>query len=116
MRHGFRFFSFRMRPALAVASALLLASAMPVSAADKLLDEAVDFTGAILFLETGVPGLVIGMVRDGETAVAGFGETSDGSGKEPDGDTLMRIGSITKVFTGTTLASLVADGTVALTD
>ena len=44
----------------------------------------------------------------------GFGEIADGSGKEPDGDTLMRIGSITKVFAGATLASMVADGKVAL--
>ena len=34
-----------------------------------------------------------------------IGEIADGSGKEPDGDTLMRIGSITKVFCGATLAS-----------
>jgi CubicO group peptidase (beta-lactamase class C family) len=30
----------------------------------------------------------------------------------PDGDTPMRIGSITKVFCGATLASMVADGKV----
>ena len=39
-----------------------------------------------------------------------------GSGKEPDGDTLMRIGSITKAFCGATLASMVADGTVNFGD
>ena len=32
------------------------------------------------------------------------------------GDTIMRIGSITKVFCGATLASMVADGTVSFTD
>ena len=59
---------------------------------------------------------MIGAIRNGETVVRGFGEMSDGSGKAPDGDTLMRIGSITKVFCGATLASLTADGTVNLTD
>src|SRR5262249_4073712 len=83
---------------------------------DKLLEETVDFTGNIFFLEYGVPGLVLGAIRNGETSLAGFGETSEGSGKTPDGDTMMRIGSITKVFAGATLASLVADGTVKLTD
>jgi serine-type D-Ala-D-Ala carboxypeptidase/endopeptidase len=83
---------------------------------DKFLEETVGFTGNIFFLEYGVPGLVLGAIRNGETALAGFGETSEGSGKTPDGDTMMRIGSITKVFTGATLASLVADGTVKLTD
>src|SRR5215510_593220 len=64
---------------------------------DKLLEETVGFTGSILFFEYGVPGLVLGAIRNGETAVAGFAE---GSGKKPDGDTMMRIGSISKVFTG----------------
>ncbi len=85
-------------------------------ARDKLLAEAVEFTGAVLFLETGVPGLVIGATHGGETAVYGFGEKSPGSDMTPDGDTLMRIGSVTKAFTGAALASLVADGTVKLTD
>ncbi len=90
--------------------------AQPAMAQDRLLDETVAFTGTVLFLETGVPGLVIGATRNGETAVSGFGEIADGSGKAPDGDTLMRVGSITKVFTGAVLASLVADGTVDFTD
>ncbi len=88
----------------------------PAAAEDRLLTETVDFTGTVLYLQLGVPGLVLGAVRNGETAVAGFGETSTGSGKTPDGDTLMRVGSVTKVFTGAVLASLVADGTVAFTD
>ncbi len=85
-------------------------------AENKLLAETVDFTGAVMFLSTNVPALVIGVIRDGETVVRGYGEIAKGSGKEPDGDTLMRIGSITKAFTGQTLASLVADGTVNFAD
>jgi serine-type D-Ala-D-Ala carboxypeptidase/endopeptidase len=100
--------------AIAIAASVGLAG--PAWAEDKLLNETVEFTGAVLFLETGVPGLVIGATRNGETAVSGFGEISNGSGKAPDGDTLMRVGSVTKVFTGAVLASLVADHTVALTD
>ncbi|MFP3340580.1 serine hydrolase, partial [Micrococcus sp. SIMBA_131] len=76
----------------------------------------VSFSGQVLYLQTDVPGLIIGAVRDGETAVFGFGETAKGNGKTPDGDTLMRVGSISKVFTGAVLASLVADGTVNFTD
>ena len=34
----------------------------------------------------------------------------------PDGDTILRIGSITKTFTGDALAHMTAKGTVALTD
>jgi D-alanyl-D-alanine-carboxypeptidase/D-alanyl-D-alanine-endopeptidase len=83
---------------------------------DKLLDETVEFTGTILFLQSHVPALVIGVVRDGQTAVFGFGETSDGSTKSPDRRTMLRIGSLTKAFTGQVLASLVADGTVKFSD
>jgi D-alanyl-D-alanine-carboxypeptidase/D-alanyl-D-alanine-endopeptidase len=85
-------------------------------AEDKLLAETVDLAGTIIFLEAKVPGLVIGVVRNGETLVRGYGETAKGSGKQPDGDTPMRIGSITKVFCGAVLASMVADGKVAFTD
>jgi len=100
----------------ACAGALLLALCVPAAAEDKLLQEVVNFTGGVLFVQSKVPALVLGAIRDGETAVAGFGEIADGSNEAPDGDTLMRIGSVTKVFTGTVLASMVADGTVRLTD
>ena len=83
---------------------------------DKLLEETVEFTGTVLFLQSHVPALVIGVVRDGKTAVFGFGETSDGSRRPPDRRTMFRIGSLTKAFTGQVLASLVADGTVKFTD
>ncbi|MEM8644317.1 MAG: D-alanyl-D-alanine-carboxypeptidase/endopeptidase AmpH [Pseudomonadota bacterium] len=82
--------------------------------ADPLLDETVEFTGSVLFLQSKVPGLVIGAVKNGETAIRGFGERLDG-GEEPDGDTVLRIGSITKAFTGQVLASLAAEGKVSLT-
>ncbi|MEO8630634.1 MAG: D-alanyl-D-alanine-carboxypeptidase/endopeptidase AmpH, partial [Betaproteobacteria bacterium] len=85
-------------------------------AEDKLLEETVGFAGTVLFLQTHVPALVIGVVRDGKTAVFGFGETSDGSGKPPDRHTMLRVGSLTKAFTGQVLASLVADGTVKFSD
>src|SRR5215217_8136135 len=83
---------------------------------DKLLEETVKFTAEVLFLQSHVPALVIGVVRNGQTAVFGFGETSDGSGKPPDGDTMLRVGSLTKAFTGQVLANLVANGIVRFTD
>jgi D-alanyl-D-alanine-carboxypeptidase/D-alanyl-D-alanine-endopeptidase len=83
---------------------------------DKLLEETVEFTGTVLFLQSHVPALVLGVVRDGKTAVFGFGEISDGSSKPPDRHTMLRVGSLTKAFTGQVLASLVADGTVKFSD
>ena len=103
------------RCASLIAVALMLATA-PVRAASPLLDQTVDFTGSFIFLGANVPGLVIAVVRNGELVVHGYGETTKGNGKAPDGDSLMRIGSITKVFAGATLASMVADGKVGFTD
>ncbi len=108
--------SRRMLALAAVSISSGLLAAAPVHAEDKLLNEVVSFNGAILFMDTRVPGLVIGAVRNGETAVFGFGETAPGSGKEPDGQTMMRIGSITKAFTGQVFAGLVSQGKVGFTD
>jgi D-alanyl-D-alanine-carboxypeptidase/D-alanyl-D-alanine-endopeptidase len=98
--------------ALAVVSTLWSASAR----ADALLDEMVEFTGQVFILDTKVPAVVIGALRDGEIAVRGFGERAGPGSPPPAGDTILRIGSITKVFTGDVLAHLVANGTVGLAD
>jgi serine-type D-Ala-D-Ala carboxypeptidase/endopeptidase len=104
---------FAVLTALAIAGGPFIGSA---TADDKLLSETVEFAGSVLFLQSRVPALVIGAVRDGETAVFGFGETYDGSGKSPDRHTLLRVGSLSKAFTGQVLASLVADRTVKFSD
>jgi D-alanyl-D-alanine-carboxypeptidase/D-alanyl-D-alanine-endopeptidase len=100
----------------ALALGLVLTGAIATARADPLLDEVVGFTGTVMYLETGVPGMIIAAVRGDDSAVFGFGETAKGSGVEPDGRTLVRIGSITKVFTGEMLARLAADGTVGFAD
>ncbi len=87
---------------------------MQAAHADPLLDEIVEFTGAVFYLEHKVPALVIGVVRNGEISVRGFGERAGEGSKAPDGDTLMRVGSITKAFTGEVLAHLTVDNKVKL--
>ncbi len=101
--------------ALAAAIAGLLSST--AAAEDRLLKEAVEFTGVVTFVAHKLPGLVIGAVRNGERAVAGFGKTSSAANAgAPDGRTVFRIGSVTKAFAGAVLASAAVGGTVALTD
>jgi serine-type D-Ala-D-Ala carboxypeptidase/endopeptidase len=107
--------------AIVLHTGLILAVALPLGTAraraeDKLLADTVELTGAVLYLSAKPPAFVIGAIRNGETVVRGFGEIAKGSNIAPDGDTLMRIGSITKAFCGATLASMVADGKVGLTD
>lgn len=83
--------------------------------ADLFLDEMVTSAGGVFFIEHKVPALVIGAVRNGEISIQGFGERAGEKSKEPDGDTLIRIGSITKAFNGEVLAHLAAGNVVQLT-
>lgn len=99
--------------------ALMLAAAAawvsPAHAEQAMLTEAVDFGGQVLWLELGTPALILAVTQNGHRRIAGFGEAAPGQGA-PDGDTLMRVGSITKVFAGAMLAEMAAAGEVALTD
>jgi serine-type D-Ala-D-Ala carboxypeptidase/endopeptidase len=98
---------------------LALLSGAGVSSAARTetkLDDAAALTAEFLYFALKVPALVIGVVEDGQTSIHGFGAREDGASAEPDGNTLFRIGSITKVFAGQVLASLAADGVVSLAD
>jgi D-alanyl-D-alanine-carboxypeptidase/D-alanyl-D-alanine-endopeptidase len=61
-------------------------------------------------------GLVIGVIQNNRRYIGGFGQISATETNPPDGRTLFEIGSITKVFTGVTLAKLAGDGLVKLND
>ncbi|WP_163025822.1 serine hydrolase [Chachezhania antarctica] len=104
-----------MKHAFAAISMAFLA-ATPAVAEDRLLSDTLEFTGQLFFIDAGVPGVVMAAVHGDESVVMGFGETTTGSGIEPDGDTQIGVGSVTKAFTGLSLASLVADGEARLTD
>jgi D-alanyl-D-alanine-carboxypeptidase/D-alanyl-D-alanine-endopeptidase len=101
--------------AMVTSCVLFFAGVTSALADNALLKEVVAFEGQIMFLGMNVPGMIVAVVRNGESVVVGFGKGADGGG-EPDGDTIIRVGSISKVFTGQVFASLVADGTVHLTD
>lgn len=93
-------------------------SALPAAAAapaDPVV-EAAEFAGEVLFLESGAPGMVMVIVRNGQSRVFGYGETAKGNGTEPNGQSLFRLNSISKVFVGEVAASLAADGKLRLTD
>jgi D-alanyl-D-alanine-carboxypeptidase/D-alanyl-D-alanine-endopeptidase len=106
----------RRRDALGLLAAAALPWSRPAHASQALLDESVGFAGQILFLALKVPALVIGVIRDGQISIQGFGRSADNANEAPGGDTLFRIGSVTKSFTGQVLASLAADGMVSLAD
>ena len=85
-------------------------------AEDAALRAAVEDAGPLLLDLSGSVGMVLAVVRGNDSVVVGFGETRKGSGKKPDGRSIVRLGSISKVFTGHLLAALVDDGIVRLHD
>ncbi|PNG26807.1 D-alanyl-D-alanine-carboxypeptidase/endopeptidase AmpH [Methylocella silvestris] len=84
--------------------------------ADPVLAAATDVGGVVMFMESGAPGMVLAVVRGGHSLVVGYGETEKGNKRQPDGETLVRLNSITKVFATETLAALSAEGKLRLTD
>ena len=61
------------------------------------------------------PAPVLGVSRDGQTSLQGFGRRADNANEAPGANTLFLIGTVTK-FTGQVLASVAADGVVGLAD
>ena len=96
--------------------AVMFGVAAPVRGDSPLLREAIGLNGDAMFIDSGAPGMVLVVVRGQDTVIEGYGETTKGNGYKPDGKSLLRLGSITKVFTGEMLASLATEGKVRLTD
>ncbi|CEG57744.1 serine hydrolase [Legionella fallonii] len=78
------------------------------------LEEITDYVNSFVFQQSGVPGLMIGIISGDERAVISCGETVRGNNKRPQMDTIWSIGSVSKVFTTQMLAELVNRGGVRL--
>lgn len=72
--------------------------------------------GEDLFLRSGSTGMVLVVVRDNQVFFRGYGETAPGGHQLPTQDSLLRLCSLTKIFTADVLTKLVADKTVRLND
>jgi D-alanyl-D-alanine-carboxypeptidase/D-alanyl-D-alanine-endopeptidase len=72
--------------------------------------------GADLYNNSGATGLVLVVVRGDQTFFHGYGEAVPGSHAAPTRESVVRICSLTKIFTTDLLAKMVADGTVRLDD
>jgi D-alanyl-D-alanine-carboxypeptidase/D-alanyl-D-alanine-endopeptidase len=80
-----------------------------------LLSEATGLAGAAMWLDSGAPGMVLVVLRGREALVRGYGETTKGNGQEPNGRSVLRLGSVSKVFTTELLAGMAAEGSLPLT-
>jgi D-alanyl-D-alanine-carboxypeptidase/D-alanyl-D-alanine-endopeptidase len=76
----------------------------------------IDALGSDLFIQSGSAGMVLVVVRDNRAFFRGYGETAPGSHQLPTQDALLRLCSLTKIFTTDVLTKLVADKTVRLDD
>ena len=99
-----------------VATALALAAAFTGTADALDLRPQIEPLAQPLTRDGAVVGLVIGVVKDGQTQILAFGETAKDSGKAPDGKTVYEIGSATKAFTGVLLADAIQSGRMKLDD
>jgi D-alanyl-D-alanine-carboxypeptidase/D-alanyl-D-alanine-endopeptidase len=72
--------------------------------------------GSELFLQSGSTGMVLVIVRDDQVIFEGYGETAPGSHLAPNQNAVVRLCSLTKIFTTDVLSKLVADKTVTLND
>jgi len=87
--------------------------ASPTEASDplfRMLDEKIEAAMARYH----IPGVAVGVLHNGQEYVRGYGVTNVDYPQPVDGDTLFRIGSTTKTFTGTTVMRLVEQGMLDL--
>ncbi|MHA2296096.1 MAG: serine hydrolase domain-containing protein [Candidatus Hodarchaeales archaeon] len=69
-----------------------------------------------MFKQPGNLGLIVGVVKQGQSSVFSYGKMIDSLEEPPRGDTLFEIGSVTKVFTTALLSILVSEGLINLND
>lgn len=79
-------------------------------------DAAIDPSLQAMFAESGAPGMVVAVVRGDAVTLRGFGRMSPTDPRTPDGRTVVRLQSLSKLFSSEVLASMAADGRLKLTD
>jgi len=101
---------------------LLLAIALPACAPKppppppKPPSVDLDAALAALYGQSGAQGMVVTVVQGDQVTVRGFGRVSAASPAPPDGATLVRLESISKLFASDLLAHLVVAGRAKLSD
>lgn len=78
--------------------------------------QAVDALGRDLFVQSGSTGMVLVVVQDNQAIFRGYGETAPNSHQVPTQDSLVRLCSLTKIFTTDALTKLAVEKVVRLDD
>ncbi len=95
---------------LLIASAAQILSQQPISLAEA------DQRASAMFQQSATTGMVLVAVRNHEVLIRTYGETFPGSGHAPASNSLIRLCSISKVFTADLLLRLAQEGKLAITD
>jgi CubicO group peptidase (beta-lactamase class C family) len=104
-------------PALLAAERTLAPTATPTPTPLPPSDrEPLRDTIARVVRDSGVTGAAVAVVDGSGTWVAGFGQARREAGRPMDGDTLFRVGSLTKPFLSLAILRLVAAGRLRLSD
>jgi len=101
-------------PRLLLGAAFLLAPALAAQQPLSLAEA--EARAQTLFQQTGRTGMVLVVVRNHELLIKGYGLAAPASQSKPAANSLIRLGSLSKLFITDLLAQLVADGKVSLTD
>lgn len=96
------------------ALALCLVAGNCLAAPD--LRAVVDASVKPLMQQQSIPGLVVGVVKDGKTAYFSYGVASKDTRRPVSENTLFEIGSVSKTFTATLAGYAVASGNLTLSD
>jgi CubicO group peptidase (beta-lactamase class C family) len=89
-------------------------AAVSIAQDAEALFRALDAKIEAAMAEYQIPGVAVGVYYQGQEYVRGYGVTNVDYPQPVDGDTLFRIGSTTKTFTGTTVMRLVEQGRLDL--
>jgi D-alanyl-D-alanine-carboxypeptidase/D-alanyl-D-alanine-endopeptidase len=100
----------------AVASALPSAAKAPLPSQSSPDLQSAGALGAQLFAQSGSTGMVLVVVRGNQVFFQGYGQTAPGSGQLPDANSMLRLCSLTKIFTTDLLIKLVDGKTVRLNE
>jgi D-alanyl-D-alanine-carboxypeptidase/D-alanyl-D-alanine-endopeptidase len=105
-----------IQPFRPISAMLLMVFAAWATAQQPLPLTDAELRGSTLFTQSTVTGMVLVVVRNHEVLIRGYGETAPGSGKKPNANSLVRLCSISKVFTAEMLMQMANEGRVKLSD
>ncbi|WP_447122733.1 D-alanyl-D-alanine-carboxypeptidase/endopeptidase AmpH [Glaciimonas sp. GG7] len=93
-----------------------IAISTSVMAAALPLERTITSASTSIFENSGAPGMVIAVVRGDALIISGYGETKKGNHQKPNADSLLRVGSISKVLATDLIVKLVDEGKLKLSD